>query len=65
MGEEVGGFVEDLFMYLEDVALAWRAQMAGWTARFAPRARVYHHLSATGGGALASYYTGRNTLWVL
>jgi len=65
MWEEVGGFDEDLFMYLEDVDLAWRAQMAGWTARFAPRARVYHHLSATGGGVLASYYTGRNTLWVL
>jgi len=26
---------------------------------------VYHHLSATGGGILASYYTGRNTIWVL
>jgi hypothetical protein len=26
---------------------------------------VYHHLSATGGGAIASFYTGRNTLWVL
>lgn len=65
MWEEAHGFDEDLFMYMEDVDLAWRAQMAGWTARFAPRARVYHHLSATGGGALASYYTGRNTIWVL
>ena len=65
MWEEAHGFDEDLFMYLEDVDLAWRAQMAGWTACFAPRARVYHHLSATGGGALASYYTGRNTIWVL
>ena len=26
---------------------------------------VYHHLSATGGGEIASFYTGRNTLWVL
>jgi hypothetical protein len=23
---------------------------------------VYHHLSATGGGVIASYYVGRNTL---
>jgi len=26
---------------------------------------VYHHLSATGGGEIASFHTGRNTLWVL
>jgi hypothetical protein len=26
---------------------------------------VYHQLSATGGGVLAGYYTGRNTIWVL
>ncbi len=54
-----------LFMYLEDVDLAWRLQLLGWKAAFAPDARLYHHLSATGGGALASYYTGRNTVWVI
>lgn len=63
--EEAGGFDEQLFMYLEDVDLAWRLRLLGWEARFAPRARVYHHLSASGGGTLASFYTGRNTLWVL
>jgi GT2 family glycosyltransferase len=59
------GFDERLFMYLEDVDLAWRLQLLGWEAVFAPDARLYHHLSATGGGALASYYTGRNTIWVI
>jgi GT2 family glycosyltransferase len=63
--EEAGGFDEQLFMYLEDVDLAWRLRLLGWEALFAPDARVYHHLSATGGGPLASFYTGRNTLWVL
>lgn len=63
--EALGGFDEDLFMYLEDVDLAWRMQLQGWGTVFAPEARVYHHLSATGGGALASYYTGRNTIWVI
>jgi GT2 family glycosyltransferase len=52
-------------MYLEDVDLAWRLQLLGWEAVFAPDARLYHHLSATGGGMLASYYTGRNTIWVI
>lgn len=63
--EGVGGFDERLFMYLEDVDLAWRLQLTGWRAVFAPAARLYHHLSATGGGVLASYYVGRNTIWVI
>ncbi len=63
--EALNGFDEDLFMYLEDVDLAWRMQLRGWGTVFAPAARVYHHLSATGGGPLASYYTGRNTIWVI
>jgi GT2 family glycosyltransferase len=63
--QAAGGFDERLFMYLEDVDLAWRLQLAGWRAVFAPQARLYHHLSATGGGALASFYVGRNTLWVI
>mgnify|MGYP005849126035 CR=1 FL=1 len=63
--EAVGGFDEDFFMYCEDVDLGWRLQLAGYPAVFAPQARVYHRLSATGGGAIASFYTGRNTIWVL
>jgi GT2 family glycosyltransferase len=63
--QALGGFDEGLFMYLEDVDLAWRLQLAGWDVVFAPEARLYHHLSATGGGTLASYYTGRNTIWVI
>ena len=63
--EEVGGFDERLFMYLEDVDLAWRAQLRGYRCRFVPQAVVYHKVSATGGGTLASYYVGRNTLLVL
>jgi len=65
MLDDIGPFDEDLFMYCEDVDLNWRAQLAGYRCVFAPQAVVYHHLSATGGGITASYYTGRNTLWVL
>ncbi|CAN5704087.1 hypothetical protein BH10CHL1_BH10CHL1_21620 [soil metagenome] len=59
----LGGFDEDFWMYLEDVDYGFRAQLSGWQTVFAPQARVYHHLSATGGGVLASYYVGRNTIW--
>ncbi len=51
---------EDLVMYCEDVDLNVRARLQGFRTIFVPRAIVYHRLSATGGGTLASYYCGRN-----
>lgn len=57
-------FDEDLFMYCEDVDLNLRAQLAGFRTIFVPDAIVYHMLSATGGGSLASYYCGRNFILV-
>ncbi|HSN76658.1 MAG TPA: glycosyltransferase family 2 protein [Anaerolineae bacterium] len=63
--QQAGGFDPALWMYMEDVDLAWRLQRLGWRSIYAPEARIYHQLSATGGGVLASYYTGRNTLWVI
>ena len=65
MLDEVGLFDESFFMYCEDVDLNWRAQLAGWRCWYTPQAIVYHKLSATGGGPIASFYTGRNTLWVI
>jgi len=65
MLEDVGVFETAFFMYCEDVDLNWRAQLGGWKCLYLPDAVVYHHLSATGGGALASFYVGRNTLWVI
>jgi GT2 family glycosyltransferase len=58
--DEIGDFDEDLWMYCEDVDLNLRARAAGHICRFVPTARVYHKLSASGGGSLASYYCGRN-----
>jgi len=65
MLDDTGLLDERLFMYCEDVDLAWRAQLLGWGTVYAPRAVVYHHMSATGGGPLSSYYVGRNTVWIL
>ena len=58
-------FDESFFMYCEDVDLNWRSQLAGWRCWYVPSAIVHHKLSATGGGPIASFYTGRNTLWAL
>jgi len=63
--QQLGGFDEAFWMYLEDVDLGFRAQLAGYQVIFAPAARIYHHLSATGGGVMASYYVGRNTIWMI
>jgi GT2 family glycosyltransferase len=57
-------FDEDLVMYCEDVDLSLRAWRRGLRTLYVPSARVYHRLSATGGGALASYYCGRNFILV-
>ncbi len=65
MLEEVGLLDEDFFYSCEDVDLAWRAQLAGWRCIYAPRAVVYHKLSATGGGMTASFYDGRNFIYLL
>jgi GT2 family glycosyltransferase len=65
MLDDIGLFDESFFMYCEDVDLNWRAQLAGWRCWYTPGALVYHKLSATGGGPIASFYTGRNTIWVV
>ena len=65
MLDEVGLFDEEFFSFCEDVDLAWRAQLAGWKCVYVPTAVVYHKLSATGGGKIASYYCGRNFIYVI
>jgi len=63
--QALGGFDESFWMYLEDVDFAFRAQLAGWKAVYAPTARVYHKLSSSGGDDLSSFYVGRNTIWLI
>ena len=65
MLDQVGVLDEEFFFSCEDVDLAWRAQLAGWRCVYAPQAVVYHKLSATGGGATASFYDGRNCIYLL
>jgi GT2 family glycosyltransferase len=65
MLDDIGAFDEALVANLEDVDLNWRARWAGYSIVYAPRAIVYHHVSATGGGAYGSFYVGRNFILVL
>jgi len=62
---DVGLFDEAFFMYLEDVDLAFRAQLRGWPCVYQPLARVVHLGGASGGGQLESFYNGRNLIRLL
>lgn len=65
MLDEIGILDDDFFFSGEDVDLGWRAQLNGWRCLYTPQAIVYHHLKATGGGVTASYYDGRNLIFIL
>jgi GT2 family glycosyltransferase len=67
MLDELGGFDESFFAYLEDVDLAWRARMRGWRAVYAPDAVAYHQHSGTlgHGSAAKLFFVGRNRVRML
>ena len=65
MLDQIGLLDEDFYFSCEDVDIAWRAQLAGWRCVYAPRAIVYHKLSASGGGVTASFFNGRNFIYLL
>lgn len=48
MLHQIGLFDEDFFAYYEDVDISFRAQLAGWKARYEPKAKAYHATSSTG-----------------
>lgn len=57
--DEVGGFDESYGMYLEDVDLALRLRLAGWTCRYEP---VVARHAGGGSGSAVGYFVARNTL---
>jgi GT2 family glycosyltransferase len=67
MLDALGGFDESFFAYLEDAELAWRAQMQGWRAVYAPQAVVLHdHSSTLGHGSRTKHLlVGRNRVRML
>jgi GT2 family glycosyltransferase len=58
---ELGGFAEELFMYLEDLELGWRARLAGYRVVVDPGADVFHEYDY-GRNPRKSYLLERNRL---
>ncbi|MCD6471376.1 glycosyltransferase family 2 protein, partial [bacterium] len=73
-------FDEDFFAYKEDVDLAWRLQLRGWSALYCPNALAYHFRSTIGHrGKLnridiskqakksprVNFFSYRNHLWLI
>jgi GT2 family glycosyltransferase len=65
--DDVGLFDERLFLYYEDLELAWRGRECGWQYRYVPDSMVRHLHSATSveGSRLTNHYNERNRLLVL
>ncbi len=64
--EDVGGFDEDYFCYVEDVDLGFRLQLAGYKSMYVANSVVYHVGSACSGGQhsdFAVYHGHRNLVW--
>ncbi|MGE0448769.1 MAG: glycosyltransferase family 2 protein [Vicinamibacterales bacterium] len=67
MIEQIGGFDEDFFCYLEDVDLGMRGQLAGWQCWYVPEARVRHRKSSSAGNysVFKAFHVERNRVYCL
>lgn len=67
MLDDLDGFDEDYFAYLEDVDLAWRARLRGWRCLHVPSARVTHVFSSFAGAnaPFKNRLLGRNKIWTI
>jgi GT2 family glycosyltransferase len=59
--DRLGGFADELFMYLEDLELGWRARMAGYRVVVEPAADVFHEYEY-GRNPRKNYFLERNRL---
>jgi GT2 family glycosyltransferase len=65
MLDELGGFDESYFAYLEDLDLAMRGQLRGWKCIYAPAASARHAKSMTAGNysRFKAYHVERNRIF--
>ena len=62
--EALNGFDEDMFLYMEDTDLSWRARLLGWHCLYTPDSVVLHHYELRI-GPLKVFYQERNRYLML
>lgn len=64
--EDIGGFDERFFAYLEDVDLSFRARLRGYRVIFAPKAKIYHRIGGTSSnfGSFTRYHFIKNSAFL-
>lgn len=66
---KVGGFDEAFFSYVEDLDLSLRVLDAGYTIRFAPKAKVWHKVGVysrkDSREHMRVFFSTRNLLWLI
>jgi GT2 family glycosyltransferase len=60
---DLGGFDDDFFLYMEDIDLSWRARLSGFLCLYVPDSIVLHDYELTFGPD-KSYYQERNR-WLM
>ncbi|MGL5676629.1 MAG: glycosyltransferase family 2 protein [Cellulosilyticaceae bacterium] len=66
--DEIGGFDEAFFAYMEDVDISYRARIYGYRNVYCPEAKVYHIGSATSGSRhnpFKIHLAARNNIYVI
>lgn len=65
--DDVGLFDKRLFLYYEDIDLAWRGRLRGWSYLYSPETTVRHVHGAAAGptSQVFGFYNARNRLVVL
>jgi len=58
----LGGYREELFLYYEDIDLAFRARAAGYSAWVVPDVHVEHDMGASSTPRRATYFIARNAV---
>ena len=64
LAEALNGFDEDMFLYMEDTDLSWRARLLGWRCLYTPDSVVLHHYTLRI-GPLKVFYQERNRYLML
>ncbi len=63
--QRIGLLDSTFFAYMEEIDWCVRGYRAGYTSMFAPKAKIWHRVTASGGTFRYRYYLTRNQFWFM